>query len=292
MGKKIALVLSGGGAKGAFQVGAEKFAREVAGYRWDVISGVSIGALNGALIAMGRYQQLEDFWKTLSPAKLYGRSTGHAAHIVKRMVMRKPSFYTNYPIREFIDREVDASKMAVDLRVGAVSMTSGEYRVFKGSDPHFKDALLASMALPPIFPPIKVGTDHMFDGGVRKVSPVSDVLDAEPDEVVIINCNPMETMTVASPPSSALAISQRAFALSMHQVFVNDVKKFLLLNRVAQQAEAAGVILKNDNGRPYRRYPCVIIEPDECTGDTTDVSPAHIKRALDAGWEKAKKILR
>ena len=47
---KVALVLSGGGAKGAFQLTAEKYAREVKGYHWDVIAGVSVGALNGSTL--------------------------------------------------------------------------------------------------------------------------------------------------------------------------------------------------------------------------------------------------
>ena len=47
---KVALVLSGGGAKGAFQFTAEKYAREVKGYHWDVIAGVSVGALNGSML--------------------------------------------------------------------------------------------------------------------------------------------------------------------------------------------------------------------------------------------------
>ena len=291
MTKKVALVLSGGGAKGAFQVGAEKYAREVKGYRWDVISGVSIGAFNGAMLAMGRHQALEDFWKTLTPERLYGRSNGHAMHIVRRLVLRKPSFYENDPIREFIEREVDPAKMKVDLRVGAVSLTSGEYRTFRASHPDFLKALLASMALPPIFPPVSVGSEHMIDGGVRKVSPISDVLDAEPDEVVIINCNPMRPPAVAAPPANALAISQLAASLSMHQIFRNDMKKFLLINRLVEQADASGAVLTTEHGRRYRRYPSVIIEPDVCTGETTDLSPAHVRRAFDAGWEKAKKVL-
>ena len=53
-----ALVLSGGGAKGAFQFAAEKYAREVKGYQWDIIAGVSVGALNGSLIAMKKYARL------------------------------------------------------------------------------------------------------------------------------------------------------------------------------------------------------------------------------------------
>ena len=49
---KTALVLSGGGAKGAFQFMAEKYAREVKGYKWDIIAGVSVGALNSTFIAI------------------------------------------------------------------------------------------------------------------------------------------------------------------------------------------------------------------------------------------------
>ena len=62
---KIALVLSGGGAKGAFQFMAEKYAREVKGYRWSIIAGVSVGALNGTMLAMEKYQRLEEIWRTI-----------------------------------------------------------------------------------------------------------------------------------------------------------------------------------------------------------------------------------
>ena len=55
---KTALILSGGGAKGAFECGAEKYAREVKGYNWDIIAGVSVGALNGGMLAMKKYDRL------------------------------------------------------------------------------------------------------------------------------------------------------------------------------------------------------------------------------------------
>ncbi|MEY4744282.1 MAG: hypothetical protein RL272_227 [Candidatus Parcubacteria bacterium] len=291
MSKKTALVLSGGGAKGAFQVGAEKYARQAKGYRWDVIAGVSIGAFNGAMLAMGRHKALEEFWNTLTPERLYGRSNGHAMHIARRLVLRKASFYENDPVREFIDKEVHPSRMAVDLRVGAVSLASGEYRSFRASHPHFMQALLASMALPPLFPPVLVGSEYMIDGGFRKVCPISDALDAEPDEIVVINCNPMRPPAAAETPAHAFGISQIAASVSMHQIFRNDVKKFLLINRLVAQAEASGAALMADDGRRYRNFPAIIIEPDAYTGETTDLSPAHVRRAFDAGWEKAKKVL-
>ncbi len=71
MVKKTALVLSGGGAKGAFQVGAEKYAREVKGYHWDIIAGVSVGALNGSMLAMAKYDRLFEIWNTISSDKVY-----------------------------------------------------------------------------------------------------------------------------------------------------------------------------------------------------------------------------
>ena len=69
MTKKTALVISGGGAKGAFQMMAEKYAREQKGYRWDIIAGVSVGALNGMMLAMQKYARLEELWRNLTRKK-------------------------------------------------------------------------------------------------------------------------------------------------------------------------------------------------------------------------------
>ncbi len=59
-----ALALEGGGAKGAFQIGAWRALRE-AGIRLDAVAGTSVGALNGALIAMGDSKKAEEIWKNI-----------------------------------------------------------------------------------------------------------------------------------------------------------------------------------------------------------------------------------
>jgi NTE family protein len=68
---KVALVLSGGGAKGAFQAAAERYAREEKGYNWDIIAGVSVGALNGGMLAMKKYARVQELWETISNGKVY-----------------------------------------------------------------------------------------------------------------------------------------------------------------------------------------------------------------------------
>src|SRR5687768_2605447 len=290
MSKKVALVLSGGGAKGAFQVGAEKYARENKGYRWDVISGVSIGAINGAFLAMGRHERLLEIWQTATPDVVFGPRS--AWRIAGRLLRHEPSLFDNRFIKRIAD-EIDPSAMKTELIIGAVSLMTGKFHAFRPSDTNFNGALLASGALPLVFPPVDISPDMtaMVDGGTRNVSPLGLVLASEPDEIVVINCSSAASLPIKDRPITAVKISQRASEIAMFEIFANDVGNFLRMNGLVEQAAAAGIALKNPKGRPFKKYPITIIDPDERIGETTDFSPKNIRRALDAGWEKAKKIL-
>lgn len=290
MAKKVALVLSGGGGKGAFQVGAEKYLREEKGYRWNVISGVSIGAINGAFMAMGAHARLEELWNTVTPQMVFGKRIKLRA--AAGFVRGRPSLF-NLDGMDAILRDFDPAKMTTPLIVGAVSLITGEFVAFRSTHPDFNSAIRASAALPLIFPPVDVSKDHlaMVDGGTRNLTPLGTVLGDEPDEIVVISCSSRAALKVRAAPKTAIAISQRAFEIAMHQIFINDLGKFDRMNRLVAQAEAQGAVLRNNDGRPFRRYPLTIIEPDERLGETTDFSRQAALRALEAGWEKAKKIL-
>ncbi len=180
--RKAALVLSGGGAKGAFQVGAEKYAREMKNYEWDVISGVSVGALNGAMIAMGKYQELFNVWYTISTVKVM---TGKLnLWSILKMAFGAKSIYSNHPLWKLIDEKVDVNQIMVDFMVGVVSLETGAYKPIKISPSTsarmdktaFKKAILASTAIPIIWEPVDISTSHrsMVDGGLRNMSPIGD----------------------------------------------------------------------------------------------------------------------
>src|SRR5689334_22003390 len=113
---KVALVLGGGGAKGAFQCGAEKYAREVKGYKWDVIAGVSVGALNGAMLSMGKYERLYEIWNTISNDRVY--TGGLTPGSIARVALGAKSFYDNTPLWDLIQQEIDPSLVKTELRVG------------------------------------------------------------------------------------------------------------------------------------------------------------------------------
>lgn len=288
---KTALVLSGGGAKGAFQFMAEKYAREVKGYNWDVIAGVSVGALNGTLLAMRKYERLEEVWRTITREQVYTGKLNFWAFV--RILFGAKSIYNNSPLWKIIQQEVDPGMINTDLRVGVVSLRTGEYRRFRPADPGFQAAVLASTAIPLIWEPVHISDEFvdMVDGGVRNVSPLGDVLDTDPDEVVIINCSPREHKATDISFRNILEIGKHSLEIALNEIFVTDVREFIRINRNVQEAEIKGLILHNEEGKPYKYYDYKIIEPDEPLGDSLDFSRETLDRSIEIGWQKAKDVL-
>ena len=64
----------------------------------------------------------------------------------------------------------------------------------------------------------------MVDGGVRNVSPLGDVLDSDPDEVVVINCSPQASPALNRPLGNALDVGIHALDLALNEIFVTDLE--------------------------------------------------------------------
>jgi NTE family protein len=293
MAKKTALVLSGGGAKGAFQIGAEKYAREVKGYRWDVIAGVSVGALNGAMLAMQKYDRLFEIWNTVSDDKIYTGGFG-VPSALKIWLRGNKSFYGNEPLHKMILQEVELNKFTADLRIGAVSLHSGQYVIFKPGDPNFAEAILASTVMPIIWTPVDISPAYqsMVDGGVRNASPLGDVLDADPDEIVVINCGSREP-SPGEPPGDIVKIGGRMLTIMLNELFVGDMQEFLTINALVKEAQAGGVTLHHPaSGRPLKYVELKIVEPDHDSdlGDTLDFSQAAVQQSMRVGRARAEQV--
>ena len=289
-----ALILSGGGALGAFQVGAVKYAREIKGYRWDLVAGVSVGAMNGAMIALGKFQRLYEIWESeMSDRLMYG-PLGR----VPTGLLRLRSLYTESRKRRLLTRELQG-QFQLPLRVGAVSLLTGDYVAFEckpgdNTSPYILDAVLASAAQPVISPPVDVGGDYreMVDGGIRNTSPLADVLANNPDEIMIINCFPRNPGPLDRRPRTVVGIGIRSYEVLANEILVEDVKEFELINALVTEAAKSGVILHHPRGgRVLRHVSCKIIEPDQSLGDGQDFSPERTAWRVSQGWEKAKQVL-
>ena len=291
MAKKIALILSGGGAKGAFECGAEKYAREVKGYSWDIIAGVSVGALNGLMLSMGKFQRLFEIWNSISNDQVY--TGGFNLVSVLKLLLGAKSFYGNEPLRHLIHQEFEQDKIQGELRIGAVSLVTGEYVQFTGKDPDLEKAVLASTVMPVIWTPVDVSPRFpaMVDGGVRNISPIGDILDLEPDEIIIINCSPESVITLVEPPPNVARIGLRTLDLLLNELFLSDLREFIRINELVKEAASQGAVLHNPtNGKALKYYEYKLIEPDQSLDDTLDFSQASVQRSLKAGTVKARQV--
>jgi NTE family protein len=211
---QVVLVLQGGGALGAYQVGVYQAMHE-AGVEPDWVIGTSIGAINAALIAgnapADRMERLREFWARVeqgSAPDWISLFTGLAnlSANVTTLLQGNPAFflpnpyawlsphahlgidsagyYTTAPLRETLSALIDADHLGARrtrLTVGAVNVRTGEMRYFDSRDDAVcLDHVLASGALPPAFPAIRVDGDPYWDGGIYSNTPIEAVLDDKP----------------------------------------------------------------------------------------------------------------
>ena len=212
---RVALVLQGGGALGAYQVGVYEALEEV-GCRPNWLSGVSIGGVNAAIIAGNppgqRMDRLKEFWELVSARKVWlftpegdiFRSMRNSTSALLTMSLGQPGFFrpwpvwpwfqpsgataaTSYydttPLRETLERLIDFGRInsgEVRLSVGAVNIRSGNFIYFDNAKDYIGvEHIMASGALPPALPPVKIAGEYYWDGGVVSNTPLQYLLELE-----------------------------------------------------------------------------------------------------------------
>jgi NTE family protein len=201
---QVVLVLQGGGALGAYQVGVYEALHE-SGIEPDWVIGTSIGAINGAIIAGNkpaeRLPRLRELWSRFQRepqfqalqyfSTLVGGIPGFFSPRLPtwggwqtRVGLDAASYYDTAPLHETLSSLVDFDVLNAArprLTVGAVNVKSGELRYFDSRDGALGlDEVMASGALPPGFPAIRVDGDAYWDGGLYSNTPLEAVLDDNP----------------------------------------------------------------------------------------------------------------
>ncbi|MEI7999774.1 MAG: patatin-like phospholipase family protein [Actinomycetes bacterium] len=214
---RTAFVLSGGGNQGVSQVGMLRALLE-RGIRPDVVVGTSVGALNGAVVAtlpeIHQIDHLEEVWTRLTSEAIFPGGTLRRAW---NLLRRDDHLIPNSGMRALIENALvpDAfSDLAVPLRVVTADLDSGSEMVF-ASGP-LRPALLASSALPGIFPPVPHGGGTLVDGAVVNLVPISHALAGPVDRIFVLDVSdPMGERPLRSP----LDVVVRAMAISRDQRF-------------------------------------------------------------------------
>ncbi|HZA13378.1 MAG TPA: patatin-like phospholipase family protein [Myxococcaceae bacterium] len=276
------LVLSGGGAKGAFQIGAERVLREERGYRWERIFGVSVGALNATMLGQQRHAELAEVWQSIEEKDVYQKySWPQVAFRVA--ILKKLSLYDDAPLRRTIDRHAAGHRFRIPVHVGRVSLVSGQYELVTSDRPEheFLDAVWHSATMPIIWEPI--GPEAYVDGGLRNITPLGDALQFNPTEVVVIIASPNDIDRIERPRSIVDVATRSLTDITLNEILINDVREFVRINYLVKQAADRGVELRSESGAPYRYVPITVVRPRQSLGDTLDFDREAIRRRMALG---------
>lgn len=320
-----ALVLSGGGAKGSFELGVVDYLVNDLSMDFHVICGVSTGALNASMLSHGRghegikqqLERLKDIWFGIkSEDDIYE----------KGLVVDFPliiSLYNNTPLKEKIEQHIKPSALAgsgKEFRVGVVSLNTGEYISIGQRSPNIRDYILASSAIPVIFPPVELKKQLFVDGGVRNVTPLADAFEAlknlreekphdAPDEIYIVLASPLKIKKVkTSETDNIIEILKRSVEILVAEVYADDIKHAQEINEYVEKTETlkqrlyekigAGEVdrLFDEVGVPYKKkgqayVKITVFEPEKEYMDSIEFDPAKIRRAFKAGRKLARKVM-
>jgi NTE family protein len=229
----VAFALSGGGPFGALQVGALKALFEH-GTIPDLVTGTSCGALNAALVAFdptpSGIARLEQTWTSLAGFGLFS-TRGLGAATWARLLVRGDHVFDNSGMKKMIEvglghrRFEDAT---IPLAVVATDLETGAEEIFSSGD--LTVPLLASAAMPGIFPPVRIGDRLYIDGGVTNNVPITPAVTMGATTVYVLDSTAQNH--VRRPLDRPLDYLTHAFSLARAQRLKHDLSLYEDTDRI------------------------------------------------------------
>jgi NTE family protein len=337
--QRVVLVLQGGGALGAYQAGVYQALHE-AGLRPDWVIGTSIGAINASLIVGNpperRLDRMQAFWQRLGHNAVL-RGLGSLPFVGPQLAMLatmasgldaffrpnpiaqlapqwplgadRAGYYSTDPLRETLSSLVDFDLINTGvcrLTVGAANVRTAEMRYFDSRDMRFDVRhVMASGALPPAFPPVRIDGELFWDGGILSNTPVEAIFDDNPRRSAVVFV--VHVWNPAGPePDTMLDVMNRMKDVQYSSRARNHIARQKQLHRLRHViAELVARLPEDQRGnnevRELAGYGCLtqmhvvrLLAPS-LSGEThlkdIDFSPTGIEARWRAGHEQTAQVL-
>ncbi len=182
------LILTGGANWGAVQVGAVGALFE-RGFRPELIVGVSVGAINGAYLASRPSPEgvdaLVKLWEKADTRRIFGSRFARIRELAA--VLLHDSAFSNRSLRSFLEQSLPVRRFeetTIPLAVVASDLASGTSRLLSSGD--LLEAVLASAAIPGLFPPVEIDGERLVDGAIADPLPIAALLRRGIRRVVVV----------------------------------------------------------------------------------------------------------
>ncbi len=276
---RAGLVLTGGGARAAYQVGVMKAVRDILGNPvknpFPIVCGTSAGAINAATLAVfadnftRAVGNLLEVWEHMRCEHIYRTDPWHILRTGVRWLAammlisrRNPvSLLDNAPLREMLERNLNFDRIQAHIDSGAlyaVCVTASGYTTGQsvsffqggsglegwerkqriGAAVGLKlDYLMASAALPFIFPAVKVHREYFGDGSMRQIAPVSPALHLGAERVLIVGTG-RQTQDDARARSNTYPSLAQIAGHALNSIFLDslmvDIERLERINRTVK----------------------------------------------------------
>jgi NTE family protein len=278
-----ALVLSGGGSKGSFQLGALKkwMAEDLIEY--DIFCGISVGSINSAYLAQfpygdpkGAWEKLNGVWERVTSSNI--KKSWFPFGILSSVW--KTSVYNSKPLQKWVLSELDAKaiqRSGKKLRVISVSWNNATTHIADETDSEIAKWVIASSSFPVMLNHIEINGEQWSDGGLRSVTPLGEAIRLGADDIDVIMCSDPGLFPSFDPKTKAIpGRLLRSLDILTAQIEIADLKICGYKNDLAEL-------------RPeYKKVKIRVLKPKEIlTDDSLSFDQDDIKRMTELGYKGA-----
>lgn len=315
MENKRALVISGGGAKGAFAAGAIKYIMVELGLNFDIVVGTSTGSLIAPLIASKDISNLIHFYENVEKKDilinrpdifsfLFSNSLNDTKPL-KRIIDNFLGDKLRY--KRLIESSTEIFVTVVNIQTGAIEYGNQH----KDSKSILLKKILASASIPVLMPPVRIGRYQYIDGGVKEIAPLSKAIEEGATSIISIILSPCQENRnpVKRNFKNSMEILKRTVELLTDEIIDNDLKIANLyseaigyLNQIKKNAKK-NLGLKDSELKklfsgmedPFsgkRIIEIKTIRPDKQLMESSlDFDPKKMRHMVDEGYLKAKEVM-
>ena len=221
-GASTAFVLGGGGILGSVEVGMLQALLQ-RGITPDLVVGSSVGALNGALVAaeptIETVARLRDVWIELNVGDVF---SGSVLNRLSTLARFGTHLHPNESLRQLIESELPGARIEdFPVRYQCVAASIERAGPHWFVDGPVVDAVMASCAVPGLFPPAAVGNEHFFDGGLVSSIPVGRAVQLGAKHIYVLQVGRIEQPLKV--PRTPWEVGQVAFEIARRSRFVEDM---------------------------------------------------------------------
>jgi len=317
MNKKLGLVLPGGGARGAYQVGVLKAFLEISQKKsqspFKIISGTSAGAINAAFLASEAHMfdhsvaSLLDVWSNFTSNKVYKtdpvtmlKSSLHWFFTIISggfLIPNPTSLLDNQPLKNLLKETIRFSDIQNNIQssiIESLAVTSASYMsrkscTFFQSNSNTNDwqkthregktsqinlnHLMASVALPLIFPAVRIGDEYFGDGAMRQATPLSPAIRLGAEKLMIISIKESDDRFKFNNPGEQYPSFAKVAGYMLEALFLDglysDIERLDRVNHIIRNS--GDIEVKTDN-KTMKYIDYIVISPSE---DLNEIAQKH-----------------